>query len=292
MRPFLRSFAFVAFVASIGCAPAAPATSLGSNAVPVDASSAVDSTAPVAPAVQSPAQGGDGQPTETAAKVDIVPLAENVWLHTSRRRLAKFGLVPSNGLVVRSGSTVYLIDTAWTDAGTRQILHWVKSQLGAAVSVAVVTHAHMDKMGGMAALHEQGVVTHAHPLTNRDAPGRNLIPANQVLQLDGDVAKFDNGAIEVFYPGPGHTVDNIVVYLKHSDVLFGGCLIRARQTNSIGNTADADTAHWPHAVERVKARYPQARIVVPSHGVPGDAELLSHTIALANDYLRGADGGH
>jgi hypothetical protein len=35
------------------------------------------------------------------------------------------------------------------------------------------------------------------------------------------------------------------------------------------------------AVAKVKARYPDARVVVPSHGVPGGAELLDHTIALA-----------
>jgi len=49
----------------------------------------------------------------------------------------------------------------------------------------------------------------------------------------------------------------------------------------MGNTDDADIAHWDDAVVAVEARYPDARIIVPSHGPPGGRELLRHTIDLA-----------
>lgn len=58
--------------------------------------------------------------------------------------------------------------------------------------------------------------------------------------------------------------------------LFG--LIRAR---SLGNLDDADLASWPASALRVEARYPEAAIVVPSHGEPGDVTLLAQTVALA-----------
>lgn len=43
----------------------------------------------------------------------------------------------------------------------------------------------------------------------------------------------------------------------------------------------AFVAHWPHAAEAVAARFPEAQIVVPSHGAPGGRALLTHTAALA-----------
>lgn len=44
--------------------------------------------------------------------------------------------------------------------------------------------------------------------------------------------------------------------------------------------ADADTAAWPASLERVRARFPEVRIVVPGHGSVGGPELLSHTLEL------------
>ena len=64
-----------------------------------------------------------------------------------------FGAVASNGLIVRDGGRVLVVDTAWTDDQTAQILNWIKQEINLPVALAVVTHAHQDKMGGMDALH-------------------------------------------------------------------------------------------------------------------------------------------
>ena len=42
-----------------------------------------------------------------------------------------------------------MVDTAWTDDQTAQILNWIKQEINLPVALAVVTHAHQDKMGGM-----------------------------------------------------------------------------------------------------------------------------------------------
>ena len=34
-------------------------------------------------------------------------------------------------------------------------------------------------------------------------------------------------SIEAFYPGPGHSPDNIVVWIPEARVLFGGCLVKS-----------------------------------------------------------------
>jgi metallo-beta-lactamase class B len=88
------------------------------------------------------------------------------------------------------------------------------------------------------------------------------------------------GSAEVFYPGPAHTRDNVVVWLAESRVLFGGCAVRAASDTSVGNVADADVKEWPASIRRVRDRYPTADVVVPGHGDPGGRELLEHTLAL------------
>ena len=71
-----------------------------------------------------------------------------------------------------------VVDTAWTDDQTAQILNWIKQEINLPVALAVVTHAHQDKMGGMDALHAAGIATYANALSNQLAPQRGWLRRN------------------------------------------------------------------------------------------------------------------
>ena len=217
----------------------------------------------------------------------LTALAPGIWLHTSEKTVPPYGSIASNGLVVARGERgAVLVDTAWTDAQTAALLALIEEELGRPVTAAVVTHAHDDKMGGVAALHAAGVATFAHPVSNALAPSRGLTAARGDLRFSA-AGEADEppalGGLTVFYPGPGHTADNIVVLAEGAGVLFGGCLIRPGGAASIGNTSDADLSHWDAAAETVARRFPRASVVVPSHGAPGGRTLLAHTAALARE---------
>lgn len=245
---------------------------------------AVAAENPASAQAEAPGAAGasnPGEPGEASeyGPVEFSELAEGVWLHTSYKSLPGLGMFPANGLIVRTDDGLVLVDTAWNDAQTKEITAWAEEKLGAPIEYLVVTHAHDDKMGGVGALDERGVKTYALHLTNEAAPARGFVPTRETLVLkEGEAARV--GGVEVFYPGGGHTEDNVVVYVKKAKVLFGGCLIRPGNSGSLGNTADANIDHWDVAVESLVRRYGDARHVVPSHGPPGDAELLAHTIAL------------
>jgi glyoxylase-like metal-dependent hydrolase (beta-lactamase superfamily II) len=236
--------------------------------------------------------------TDAAGEWDGVAfrrLAAGVWLHSEYRAVPGFGPVVSNGLIVEHGDGAILVDTAWDDAQTRAILQWARGRLRRPVTAAIVTHAHADKMGGMAALHAAGVTTFAARLTNADAPGRGLIPAQVPLDFDARGWLTPASArvaaplagLRVFYPGAGHTRDNIVVGIARDAILFGGCLIRPAGATDMGNTADGDLSHWAEAAAAAAAAFPAATIVVPSHGPPAGRELLGSTARLARAAQRG-----
>lgn len=233
-----------------------------------------------------------GAPNEDAESAAAVPppslqkVADGVWMHVSYGLVPGLGPFLSHGLVVDTGGGVLLVDTAWTEGDTKTLLGLIEQATGELPTAAVVTHAHADKMGGMEALAAAGVPTYAHPLTNADAPARDLLPAERTILDDRDAEVLDglfgdSGQVEVFYPGPGHTRDNIVLYYAPARVLFGGCLIRPGASKSLGNTADADVPRWAESVRAVQKRFPDVEIVIPSHGPKGGRELLSHTIELA-----------
>lgn len=233
-----------------------------------------------APSPESPA-------ASEAAPADLERIRPGVWVHATYRDVEGFGRVLSQGLAVAAGEEAVLVDAGWSDdpeAATAAILAEVARLARGPVRRALFSHYHDDSMAGIDAFREQGIPTYATDVTlahlDTEAWGR----PDSVLATDTTdtwLLPVGDQQIEVFYPGPGHTVDNVVVYVPQARVLYGGCLIRPGGTQSLGNTADASIEQWAESVARVRARYgDRAEVVVPSHGPPGGTDLLDQTIAL------------
>lgn len=216
---------------------------------------------------------------EITPDLRVEELRPGLWLHTS------WGVVdgtryPSNGLIVQEGDSLVLVDTAWGEPATERLLQWVESELAAPLRGAVVTHWHDDRTSGIPALRRRGVPVRAHPLTVRLTAEAGRAAPDALEGLDAPGSAVGAGGVEVFYAGPGHTPDNVLVWVPAAGALFGGCAVRERAATSLGNTADADLREWPRSIERALERYGSASIVVPGHGTPGGAELLTHTRSL------------
>jgi metallo-beta-lactamase class B len=233
----------------------------------------------------TPAQQQALAQERTTPELVLEKIAEDVWIHKSYEYIEPWGPILSQGLVVKDGNKLVVIDTAWNNADTERLLDLIDERVFKGPGTLVPTHAHADKMGGMEPVNKRNWATLAFELTNEDAITRGLTPArDSILYSDqerGGPKFWSVGRVEFFYPGPGHTRDNIVAYDPKTKILFGGCLIRPGASDTLGNTADADLTAWADTVRRVAAEFPDAEIIIPSHGAPGDRSLLDHTIALA-----------
>lgn len=207
-------------------------------------------------------------------------LVPGVWMHTSYNSFD--GVVyPSNGLVVREGDHLVLLDSAWGASATKVLLARIDDEIGLPIARALSTHFHDDRTGGVAILEAAGIPVWSHPMTQRlSAEAGNPVPPHALAGIDeaGTTAAF--GVVEVLYPGGGHARDNIMVWLPEQKMLYGGCAVRELATDNLGNTADADLESWPKAIRQAQTHYPHARLVIPGHGEPGGPELLEHMHAL------------
>jgi glyoxylase-like metal-dependent hydrolase (beta-lactamase superfamily II) len=216
-------------------------------------------------------------PPRQTIREDLVVerLAEGVWLHTSWHELEGFGRVPANGLVVVSDGEAALVDTPWTNDQTARLAAWAEERLGARLTTAVPTHSHVDCMGGLAAAHDRGARSWAHEQTVGFAR-RDGLPVPQESFEGGHDLQVGSRRLELRYVGPGHTADNIVVWIPDVKVLFGGDIVRSVGA-SLGYTKEADLGAWPSSIETLAREYEGAALIVPGHGRPGGAELLAHT---------------
>nr|MBP7613653.1 hypothetical protein [Paludibacter sp.] len=93
------------------------------------------------------------------------------------------------------------------------------------------------------------------------------------------ILKIGGTSIINYYPGEGHTRDNIVSYIPATKVLFGGCIIKALGSGK-GNLAEANVTTWAQSVRNVKQKFPNAVIIIPGHGAYGPHPLLDYTIKM------------
>jgi arylsulfatase A-like enzyme/glyoxylase-like metal-dependent hydrolase (beta-lactamase superfamily II) len=208
--------------------------------------------------------------------LEVERLAEGVWLHTSWHELEGFGRVPANGLVVVSDGEAALVDTPWTNDQTARLAAWADERLGARLTTVVPTHSHVDCMGGLAAAHERGARSWAHEQTVAFARRDGLPVPQESFEGEHDL-QVGSRRLELRYVGPGHTADNIVVWVPDAKVLFGGDIVRSAGARSLGYTKEADLEAWPSSIETLAREYDDAALIVPGHGRPGGAGLLAHT---------------
>lgn len=219
---------------------------------------------------------------ETApAEIKLRQLRPGVWIHTSYYTYPGGARLPANGLVVRDGDGLLLVDAAWGEGLTRALLDRIETELRLPVRRAVVTHSHYDRVAGVDVLEGRGVQVYAHSLTQRRTIGQGMpVPDTTLAELDAPGASVRLGSVEIFYPGPGHAPDNLMVWVPSERVLFGGCAVRAASSGSLGGVADADLDAWPEAIGRARSRYMEAEIIVPGHGDVGGPEVFDRTLSL------------
>lgn len=210
--------------------------------------------------------------------IKIIKLSDTVYQHISYKHVSPWGMVGASGLILIDKQQAIIIDTPWTLPATKQLLAWIEQQ-DLSVSAAVVSHFHEDASAHLTFLHQNDIATYATTMTNKLLSENNRTIASK--QITEKIEKLFDGGIEVFYPGAGHTQDNIVVWLPHEKILFGGCLVKSLKSNNLGNTEDANIKAWPKTIENIKKQYPEIKLVVPGHGPKGDKRLLTHTQQLA-----------
>lgn len=181
----------------------------------------------------------------TLSKVD-----NQVWVHTSYINY-KGARTPSNGLVIVTDSGLLLVDTPWNNEQTEVLLKMAKEKFKQPFVKAIITHAHSDRIGGIDTLISQNINTFSTSLTQAEAE-KNGYPRPENVLESGESTTIGQVNIEIYYPGEGHSKDNIVVWIPSKKLLFAGCLVKSLD-----------------------------ELALPGHGDWGDSSLIDHTLTLS-----------
>lgn len=216
-------------------------------------------------------------------KLVITPIAQDVFVYTTFNEFAG-KLFPSNSLYLLTQEGVVLIDTPWDTLQFQPLLDSIKDKHGKDVIMCISTHFHADRTAGLEYYNSKGIKTYSTQMTLDSCISRDEKRAANIFSGD-TIFRVGRCELEVYYPGPGHSPDNIVIWIPHAKVLFGGCFVKSTDNNDLGNLSDADIRQWGHSMLKVEKRYPKAKIVIPGHFAWGSKKNLKHTRKLAEKYL-------
>jgi metallo-beta-lactamase class B len=214
-----------------------------------------------------------------SSDISLQQVSRRTWVHTSYEVIAGFN-TDANGMVVDCKSGVVLVDACWNDIQAATLLEMIKERFNKPVLLAIITHSHIDRVGGIRTLLRNGIKVVSTPLTAQLAGKAGYPEPFPELDPNDTNLRIGDSTIEVFFPGPGHTKDNIIVWVPADQVLFGGCLVKSKESMNLGNVADADVPNWANSIGNLVKRFPKIRVVIPGHGQWGNIDLLQHTIAL------------
>lgn len=186
---------------------------------------------------------------------------------------------PSNSMYVVTDSGVVMIDTPWDAAQTGPLLDSIQRRHGARPVICIVTHSHDDRTAGLDILRERGVATYSSVRTDAISRQKGEKLAEHHFTAD-TTFKVGGLTFRTYYPGAGHTSDNIVVWFPKARILYGGCLVKSIEASGLGNVADANLTEWPKSIRNLTQTFGMPRFIIPGHQSWISRQALEHTMSL------------
>jgi len=190
---------------------------------------------------------------------------------------------PSNGMYLITDDGVVMLDTPWDTNQVKPLLDSIQAKHNQKVRLCISTHSHGDRTAGLEILKRNGVKT----FTSFKTDSISILDNEKRAEfhfLNDTTFTIDNLKIETFYPGAGHSKDNLVLWIPSLKMLYGGCLIKSTVAFNMGNTDGADIDSWINVISKLMSKYTDAIYVVPGHFKYGNFTTLQHTLDLINEY--------
>ena len=210
-------------------------------------------------------------------KLTITPLENNFYIYTTDGDAGYGTLFPANGMYLITDSGAVLFDTPWDSTQFQPLLDSIKLKHKKKVIICLATHFHEDRTAGLSYLRQSGVKTFTTKLTDSLSEVHKN-PRAEFLLLQDTVFKVGQYSFETYYPGEGHSPDNIIVWFNKERILYGACFIKSTETNSLGNLSDVNINEWIISADKVKEKCKRPKFIIPGHQSWQSKKSLTHTL--------------
>jgi metallo-beta-lactamase class B len=220
---------------------------------------------------------------QSQPKLQISHLTEQFYVYTTFKNL-KSGPYPSNSMYLVTEKGVVLFDTPWDTTQFQPLLDSIEWKHHKKVVLALVTHFHDDRSAGLQFFKQKGIQTYSSKLTVDLSKKLNKKLAQYYFTKD-TLFKVGDYQFKTFYPGAGHTEDNLLIWFEKQRILYGGCFIKSTENSDLGNIADANLKEWKVSISKVQKKFPNPNYVITGHFDWHNPQSIIHTQQLLEKYL-------
>lgn len=222
---------------------------------------------------------------EPSAKLTIRHLTGAFYIYTTYSTY-KGEPVPAHGMYLVTDKGVAMFDTPWDSTQFQPLLDSIEQKHQQKVIFCIATHWHSDRTAGLEYYRQQGIKTYTTRLTDEFSRKNNHKRAEYLVEKD-TVFRVGQYDFETYYPGEGHTADNIVIWFENERILYGGCLIKGADAENLGYLGDANEKAYASTLQRVKQKFPRPGFIIVSHSDWNNINSLDHSIQLAKELRKG-----
>lgn len=217
------------------------------------------------------------------SKLKINHLKGSLYVYTNYK-LFSGSQFPSNSMYMVTDEGVVLFDTPWDETQFQPLLDSIEKKHNKKVVLCIATHFHGDSSAGLEYYRGKGIKTYTSKLTYELTKAKNDGSPAEFTFTKDTVFKRGGKVIETYYPGEGHTKDNIVLWVKDEKVLYGGCLIKSVEANDLGNLGDASVDKWEATIKKLLAKYNPAYVIPGHFKWSRGRKALRHTLKLVKQH--------
>lgn len=215
------------------------------------------------------------------AKLKISRLAGDFYIYTTYNLYKEYQL-PANGMYLVTDSGVVMFDTPWDTTQFQPLLDSIKLKHNKKVVMCFATHWHSDKTAGLEYYRQLGIKTYTTVLTDELSKKNNKKRA-EFLMANDTVFNAGQYSFETYYPGQGHTEDNIVIWFKKERILYGGCLIKGADAEDLGYLDDGNVNEYASALKRVQKKCRKPMFIIIAHSDWKNINSLKHSLRMAKE---------
>ncbi|MDD8018051.1 MAG: BlaB/IND/MUS family subclass B1 metallo-beta-lactamase, partial [Bacteroidota bacterium] len=187
--------------------------------------------------------------------LEISHLTGNFYVYTTYKEY-EGALIPSNSMYVVTDKGVVLFDTPWDSTQFQPLLDSIQQRYNKKVVLLIATHFHDDRTAGLNFFNQKGIATYTSKQTFDLCKMHNKNHSKYYFTKDTTFI-IGNHTFQTYYPGEGHTADNIVIWCDAEKILYGGCLVKSTENFSLGNIEDANLSRWPASIKNIMTRFPK-----------------------------------
>jgi metallo-beta-lactamase class B len=187
---------------------------------------------------------------------------------------------PANGLYVLTNEGAIIIDSPWDTTQFQPLLDSIKVKHNKTAVMCIATHFHEDRTGGLEYYKKLGIKTYTTRKTDALSKQHGMKRAEFLIDKD-TLFTVGQYTFKTIYPGKGHAPDNIVIWFEKEKIVYGGCLIKSVEDETLGYLGDASVTDYPTTIRNVQAKCKNPRYVIPGHNGWSNPNSVSHTLKMA-----------